>query len=260
MGAPFIDYLITDRYVTPLEEQVNFDEKLVYLPHCYQPNDSERQIASAAPTRAECDLPEDALVLCCFNQSYKITPRMFDVWCRLLKEVPDSVLWLGIREPIAQDNLRREAQLRGVHVGRIMFAQWVATPADHIARLRNADLFLDTTPFNAHTTASDTLWAGVPLLTCSGKTYASRVAGSLLHAIGLAGLVTPTFEEYEALALSLMRDRARLSDLRRQLAHNKTTSPLFDSTYYVSHLETAYELMAEIGRSGKPPSMIQVRV
>ena len=202
MGADFIDYIIADRFVAPTERQSFYSEKIIHLPDCYQPNDTKRAIAEPAPTRSECGLPEQGIVFCSFNGAYKITPAVFEIWMRLLKAVPESVLWLLSTNRLTEDNVRREAAARGVDPGRLVFCPPLHLPM-HLARHRNADLFLDTLPVNAHTTASDALWAGLPVVTCVGDTFISRVAGSLLNTIGLPELVTFSLEEYEALALDL---------------------------------------------------------
>ncbi len=257
MGAPFIDYIIGDAVVTPLAAAPLYDEKIVQLPGTYQPNDSRRAIAAQVPSRAACGLPESGFVFCCFNNTYKITPDVFAVWMRLLAAVPGSVLWLFEANGVARDNLQYEAGALGVDPGRIVFAPR-AEPADHLARQSHADLVLDTLPYNAHTTASDALWAGVPLVTCAGESFASRVAGSLLHAVGLPELVTHTLAEYEALALALARDPQRLAALRARLAANRADADLFDATRYARGLEAAYERMHALRCAGKPPEAISV--
>jgi protein O-GlcNAc transferase len=191
----------------------------VHLADCYQPNDSKRQIAPRTPSREECGLPEHGFVFACFNNSYKITPQIFDVWCRLLRAVPNSVLWLIEDNSYAAANLRREAQTRSISPSRLVYAPRMKL-AEHLARHRVADLFLDTLPYNAHTTASDALWAGLPVITCAGETFASRVAGSLLHAVGLAELVTYSLADYETLALELATKPMMLAGLRTTLARN----------------------------------------
>ncbi len=215
MGAEFMDYILVDDYIVPVDQQTCFTENLVHLPGCYQANDSRREISPHDPSRQECQLPADGFVFCSFNNSYKITPAMFGVWMRLLKAVPGSVLWLLEGNRFAADNLRKEAAARGVAAERLVFASRRPLP-EHLARHRLADLFLDTFPVNAHTTASDALWAGVPLLTLAGQTFASRVAGSLLRAIGLPELIAASLEDYEAMALRLANDRQCLADLRAQ--------------------------------------------
>jgi protein O-GlcNAc transferase len=251
MGADFIDYIIVDPFVVPPEQQAFFSERLVHLPQCYQCNDATREIADRTPSRAECGLPEQGFVFCCFNNSYKITPAFFDIWMRLLHAVPRSVLWLLDSNPRARSNLMREASARGIAPERLIFAPRRPLP-EHLARHRLADLFLDTLPYNAHTTASDALWAGLPLLTCTGHTFAGRVAGSLLQAVGLGELVTTSLKDYEALALRLARDRELLGGLHVRLAQNRPTSPLFDTERFARNLEIAYRRMWEKWSAGHP--------
>ncbi|MCW0234402.1 MAG: tetratricopeptide repeat protein [Ferrovibrio sp.] len=253
MGAPFIDYIIADRFLIPPEQHAWFDEKVVALPHSYQPNDTKRPIASLQLSRAAFGLPEQGFVFSSFNNPYKLTPRVFDIWMRLLAQVPGSVLWQLQVEPDAAENLRREAQARGIDPARLVFALPLPQPA-HLARQALADLFLDTLPVNAHTTASDALWAGLPVLTCAGSTFIGRVAGSLLTAVGLPELITDNLEDYEALALALARDPARLAALRQRLAANRLTSPLFDIARFSRNLEAAYTQMWERRLAGQPPA------
>ena len=257
MGAPFIDYIVVDPFLVPADQQEFFSEKLVHLPECYQPNDRKREIAEATPSRTECGLPEAGFVFACFNNSYKLTPEFFEVWMRLLREVPGSVLWLLQDNKWAADNLRREAQARGVAPERLVFAPRRKLP-EHLARHRLADLFLDTLPCNAHTTASDALWAGLPVLTCAGRSLAARVAGSLLQAVGLPELVTHDLAEYEALALKLAREPGLLAGLRERLARNRLSTPLFDCERYARHLEAAYEEMWRIWQRHEEPRHIAV--
>ncbi|HEY5225617.1 MAG TPA: tetratricopeptide repeat protein, partial [Methylovirgula sp.] len=228
MGCDFIDYVIADPIAVPVEQQGFYDEKIVHLPDCYQPNDSQRRIADLTPSRADCGLPERGFVFCCFNNSYKLTPRFFTIWMRLLAAVPDSVLWLFDANSQAKANLQKEAMQRGIDPGRLVFAPRVG-PTDHLARQRLADLFLDCLPYNAHTTTSDALWVGLPVLTLIGESFAGRVAASLLHAIGLPELVTHSADDYETLALRLATEPERLADLRRKLAANRLNHPLFDA-------------------------------
>ena len=263
MGADFIDYIIVDRFVVPADQQAFFSERLVHLPDCYQCNDDRREIAERTPSRAECGLPETSFVFCCFNNSYKITPAFFDIWMRLLAAVPDSVLWLldpweKYANALAKANLAREAAARGVLPERLIFAPRLPFYPDHLARHRLADLFLDTLPFNAHTTASDALWAGLPMLTCAGNTFVDRVAGSLLRAVGLGELVTTSPEEYEALALRLARDVELLTGLRERLAQNRLTYPLFDTKRSARNLEVAYSRMWDTWSTGRPPAAFSV--
>src|SRR5262249_41621716 len=200
MGASYIDYVIADRIVAPPEQRAGFAERLALLPDSYQVNDRDRKIADAVPSRRQAGLPERGFVFCCFNNVYKITPDVFDVWMRLLRDVDGSVLWLLESNAAAPDNLRKEAERRGISPARLIFAPKAAL-ADHLARHRLADLFLDTYYCNAHTTASDALWAGLPVVTCVGAAFAGRVAASLLHAVGLPELVTTSLNDYAALAL-----------------------------------------------------------
>ncbi|MEZ5827640.1 MAG: UDP-N-acetylglucosamine-peptide N-acetylglucosaminyltransferase [Hyphomicrobiales bacterium] len=251
MEADFIDYVVADSVVVPFDQQSFYRERIVHLADCYQANDRKKEIA-ATPARAACGLPSDGFVFCCFNANHKISASVFDIWARLLKAVPGSVLWLIKSNDDAEHNLKEEAARRGVDPARLIFAPKRPLP-EHLARYRLADLFLDTLPFNAHTTASDALWAGCPLLTCQGQTFAARVASSLLTAIGLPELITASLEEYEALALRLATDRNLLAETRRRLAQNRLTYPLFDTPRFCRSIETAYTLMWERYRRGEPP-------
>lgn len=257
MGARFIDYVLVDDFIVPPDQQPFFTENLVHLPGCYQANDSQREIASHTPSRAECGLPETGFVFCCFNNNYKITPAVFGVWMRLLQAIPGSVLWILDANRFAPANLRREAVARGVAAERLVFAPRVAV-AEHLARHRLADLFLDTFPVNAHTTASEALWAGCPMLTIAGETFVSRVAGSLLNALGMRELVTTSLGDYEAMALRLARDPKHLANLRSRLQSNRTGSALFDGGQFAKGLEKAYVAMWEIYVSGDRPRAFRV--
>ena len=257
MGADFIDYIMVDRFVVPPVQQEFFSERLVYLPDCYQCNDDKRAISEKTLTRAEHGLPDEGFVFCCFNNHYKITPEFFEIWMHLVGAVPGSVLWLLDDNPWARANLQREAAARGIAPHRIVFGPKLPH-SDHLARYRHADLFLDTLPYNAHATASDALWAGLPLVTCAGQTFAGRVAGSLLHAIGLPELVTASVEEYESLARRLAYNRDLLAGLRARLARNKLTHPLFDTARSARSIEAAYRQMWEIYRVGQPPTSFSV--
>jgi predicted O-linked N-acetylglucosamine transferase (SPINDLY family) len=259
LGTPSYDYLLADRYVIPESDQALYDEKVVCLPHCFQPNDATRPIAERTPTRAECGLPDAGFVFCCFNTHYKINPRLFDVWMRLLDTVAGSVLWLSAGNETALRNLRREASARGIAPERLVFAERVPEMADHLARYRLADLFLDTLPYNAHTTASDALWAGVPLLTCAGNSYAARVSASLLATIGCPELITSSLEDYATLATRLAQTPALLGELRSRLAHNRLTTPLFDTRRYCRDLESAYVTMWERCKRAETPQSFAVR-
>ena len=236
-GASWIDYIVTDRFAAPEALQSAFTERFLYLPDCYCPSDTRRQVA-AAGSRADANLPADGFVFCCFNNTYKILPVVFDVWMRLLDALPGSVLWLSPGENLAIANLRREAAARGIAAHRLVFAPHVPL-SEHLARHVHADLFLDTTPHSAGTTANDALLMGVPVLTCAGETMASRLSGSQLHAIGLPELVTASLAEYEACALALARDTQQMTELRKRLAANRRTTSLFDIPRFTRNLEAA---------------------
>ncbi len=257
LGAPWLDYIIGDAVVLPFGDQDFYSEKIVHLPHCYQANDARRAIADTAASRAESGLPERGFVFCCFNAAWKITPAIFDVWMRLLKAVPHSVLWLLEDNEAMTRNLRAAASARGVDAARLVFAARLP-PAMHLARHRLADLFLDTLPYGAHTTASDALWTGLPLLTCLGKQFDGRVAASLLQTIGLPELVTPSLADYEALALSLARDPQMLAGLRARLAANRLTGPLYDAARFTRSIEAAWRRMMETSRQGRKPESFTV--
>jgi predicted O-linked N-acetylglucosamine transferase (SPINDLY family) len=257
MGADFVDYVIADKIVLPLDQQPFYTEKIVHLPECYQVNDSQRKIADREPTRCEVGLPQGRFVFCCFNNSYKITAPVFDVWMRLLGKVNGSALWLLRDNSSVEINLRKEAVARGIDPARLVFAGR-APLEDHLARHRLADLFLDTLPYNAHTTASDALWAGLPLITCRGESFAGRVAASLLNAVGLSELVTHNPQEYEALALQLARDAPLLASVKAKLLRNRDAYPLFNSKRFTRHLEGAYATMWEIWQRGESPRSFSV--
>ena len=254
MGASFIDYIVADEFIVPRDRQMLFTEQLAYLPDCYQPNDTWREIA-AAPGRAACGLPAQGFVFCGFNNSFKITPTFFAIWMRLLQQVPGSVLWLLESNALVRRNLGAAAVAAGVDPGRLVFAP-ILPHGEHLARHRHADLFLDTLPCNAHTTASDALWAGLPVLTCVGETFAGRVAGSIVRAAGLAELVATSPRDYEALALELAHDPARLAAIRCRLGAGRENLPLFDMAKRTRDLEALYARMAEIRRSGRPATPI----
>jgi len=256
MGADFVDYLVGDRFITPVEQAGDYSEKLVLMPDSYQVNDRRRPIAET-PSRQALGLPEHGFVFCCFNQAYKILPDVFSAWMRMLKAIPGSVLWLLEWNRWTVQNLRREASGYGVDPSRLVFAPQLPLP-EHLGRLPAADLFLDTLPVNAHTTASDALWAGLPLLTIAGETFASRVAGSLLAAVGVPELITHSLAEYETLGLRLARAPGQLAELRNRLSRNRDTAPLFDTPRFVRHLEAAYEAMWTIHRSGGAPRLIEL--
>jgi protein O-GlcNAc transferase len=257
-GAGFIDYVIADQTVLPFDQQPFYTERIVHLPDCFQANDSTRKIAAATPTRSEAGLPEGGFVFCCFNNNFKITQPVFDVWMRLLRAVEGSVLWLSQDNAEAKENLRKAAAARGVDPARLIFAPRVERDDEHLARHRLADLFVDTLPYNAHATASDALWAGLPLLTCRGASYAGRVATSLLYAAGLPELATDDLAEYEALALRLATDAALLGGFRHRLAQNRAACPLFDGDRFRRHIENAYATMWELQRRGESPRSFSV--
>lgn len=256
-GAPFIDYVIADATVAPLEDERFICEKIVHLPGCYQVSDSQRRASTAAPTRTQYGLPQDAFVFCCFNTSYKISEEIFDVWMRILKAVPRSVLWLVRANDVMAANLRRAASERGVTPERLVFCSTVE-PSDHLARHALADLYFDTLPYNSHGTGSFALWGGLPMLACRGPTFCGRVAASLLQAIDLPELVTESLEEYEALAIALGSHPERLAALRAKLERNRTTAPLFDTRLFSRHIEASYTTMHEIAQRGEKPRSFAV--
>ena len=245
MGADFIDYIVADPIVIPEESRKFYSERIIYLPHSYQPNDDTRDIASVSATRTDFGLPDNAFVFCCFNNANKITPAEFDIWMRVLSKVDRSVLWLMRSNGWAQENLRREAERRGISESRIVFAD-KRPHAEHLARHRHADLFIDTFNYNAHTTASDALWAGLPVVTKAGQQFAARVAASLLNAVGLPELITTSEADYEALIVDLATEPDKLGEIREKLAANRLREPLFDTERYTrdfeSGLRQAYDL------------------
>jgi predicted O-linked N-acetylglucosamine transferase (SPINDLY family) len=259
MGAPYIDYLIGDRTVVPQGQLGHYAEKIVFLPHSYFPHDTTSEIAQITYTRTDLHLPASGFVFCCFNKKYKITPEMFDSWMRILRKTPASVLWLSLDNGAAVDNLRLEASRRGVDPNRLVFADRIELLSHHLARLRAADLFLDTLPYNAHATAMDALWAGLPVLTLKGQSFASRVSASLLSTVGLTEMVASTAEEYEEMAVRLATNGNLLEDIKRRLAQNRLTTPLFDTRSFTRHLEEAFVSMQEGYLAGLPPEHIFVQ-
>jgi protein O-GlcNAc transferase len=251
MGAPYIDYIIADRTAIPERDRKFYSEQVVFMPESYFTIDDRQVISDRTPTRVQCGLPDSGFVFCCFNSNYKITPAIFDTWMRLLGAVDGSVLWLLESNPTAMDNLRREARQRSIASERLIFAGKMQI-ADHLARHRLADLCIDTLPCNAHTTATDALWAGLPIVTSLGSTLAARVAGSLLRAAGLPELVTETLKDYEALALKLARDPAFLASVKAKLADSRDACPLFDTSRSTRSMEAAYIRMWEHQQSGSP--------
>lgn len=257
MGAPYMDYLIADQTLIPTESRQYYSEKIIYLPDSYQVNDRQRGISDKTFTREELGLPQTGFVFCCFNNNYKILPATFDSWMRILNQVEGSVLWLLEGNHLAAQNLRHEAIRRGVAADRLIFAKQMDLP-EHLARHRAADLFLDTLPYNAHTTASDALWAGLPVLTCQGESFTSRVAASLLNAIQLPELITRTQADFEQFAIDFATQPAKQDALRQKLANNLLTAPLFDTPRYVTHLEAAYTEMVRRYQADLLPDHIEV--
>ncbi len=257
MGVDFIDYFVADAFVLPFDQQPFYTERVVHVPDSYLMQDSTRAV-SPPPTRQQAGLPEAGFVFCAFNNHVKFTAPVFDVWMRLLRRFDGSVLWLRQVGDVATGNLRREAQTRGVDPDRIVFAPRLEQIENHLGRHQLADLFLDTLPYNAHTTAGDALWAGLPVLTCAGNAWAGRVAGTLLKAVGLSELVTHSLEDYEALGIRLVEDRPLLASLRERLARNRLSHPLFDTARYCRHLEAAYTTMWDIYRRGESPRSFSV--
>jgi protein O-GlcNAc transferase len=256
-GAAFMDWALVDAVTAPPDHQSDFCERLAILPHCYQPNDRDQAIAETAPSREECGLPEGAFVFCCFNQAFKIEPVMFGCWMRILNRVPGSVLWLLGGSPGMIANLRREAGARGVNPSRLVFAAR-QPKALHLARHVHADLFLDTLFYNAHTTAADSLWAGVPVLSCPGRAFASRVAASLLTNVGLPELICPDLAAYEDKAVELASDTSILTGLKARLAANRPTAPLFDTPGFVRDIERAFEAIWREACAGRRPRRLEV--
>ncbi len=257
MGVEYIDYIIADTTTIPKAHQRHYSEKIAYLPNSYQANDAKRFIADIEFTKAELHLPQTGFIFCCFNNNYKITPGVFDSWMRILKHVEGSVLWLFEDNAKAATNLKKEAAFRGVNAERLVFAKRIPVH-EHLARHRVADLFLDTFPYNAHTTASDALWAGLPVLTCAGETFASRVAASLLNAIRLPELITSTVDSFEAVAVELANNLDKLKKIKQKLANHRLTTPLFDTSLFTRHIEAVYTKMYERYQAGLAPDYIYV--
>ena len=256
MGADYYDYMIADHTVISSDSRHQYTENVVYLPRCYQPNDSSRVVDDRIFSREELGLPQGGFVFCCFNNNFKITPDVFDIWMRILKRVEGSVLWLLEDNAAASANLRSEAERRGVAGERLVFAGRVSQ-SEHLARHRAANLFLDTLPYNAHTTASDALWAGLPVLTCQGQAFAARVAASILGALDLPELVTATPEDYEARAVALATEPGMLSEIKRRLEGNRASAPLFNARLYAGHIENAFTQMFERYHAEQPSADIE---
>jgi predicted O-linked N-acetylglucosamine transferase (SPINDLY family) len=257
MGAPYMDYLIADRFLIPEEQERWYAEKIVCLDGCFQPNDDRRPTPPPAPSRTALGLPESGLVFCCFNRNSKVNPITFEIWMRLLGRAPGSVLWLLATHPAAAENLRREAAARGVAPARLVFANQVPY-LEYLARYHHADLFLDTSPFNGGATVSDALTMGVPVLTMAGDSFAARMAGSLLQHLGLTDLVSSSLADYEATAHALAADPERLRALRQRLEQLRIAHPWFDTDRYRRSLEAAYRVMWERHVTGLPPNSFVV--
>ena len=257
MGSAHLDYIIADKFLIPESERRFYTEQVVYLPHTYQANDSKREISERVFSRREAGLPEQDFVFCCFNNNYKITPEIFSVWMRILTQVPDSVLWLLQDNVDAAANLRREATTRGVNPERLIFAPRI-TPAEHLARQRLADLFLDTSPYSAHTTCSDALFVGLPVVSVYGPTFPAHVAVSLLNAVGMGELATKSLGDYEQRALFLAQNRGELQRIKAKLMQNRGSFPLFDTARFTRNLEQAYREMLALHHRGMPPRSFAV--
>jgi len=256
-GAEFFDYMITDKIITPEEHGSFYSENLVYMPHSYQANDRLQRIADKAWVREDVGLPDKGFVFCSFSQPFKIEPVMFDVWMNILRQVPGSVLWLLCKNMTAEENLKRAAESRRISAERLVFAKKLPK-SEHLARQKHADLVLDTRIYNGHTTSSDALWAGVPVITLQGTHFASRVSASLLNAVGLPELITHSLKEYEELAVRLASSRSELQAIRDRLAKNRFTEPLFDTPRFAKNLEKAYKEMWKIFLAGEKPRRIEV--
>jgi predicted O-linked N-acetylglucosamine transferase (SPINDLY family) len=255
-GASYVDYLLADAVTGGAESF--FSERVVRLPHSFLPNDDRQAVADGTLGRGDLGLPDASFVFCAFNNTYKINPAMFDTWMRILRDAPDSVLWLRDGDACMRANLAREAVARGVAPERLVFAGRAKAMADHLARYRQADLFLDTLPYGAHATARDALWAGLPVLTCLGNSFASRVAGSLLSALGLSELVTSNLENYALRAIEYANSPGSIAKTRAELADRKATLPVFDTDLYRQHLESAYRTMWECQQRGAAPQAFSV--
>jgi predicted O-linked N-acetylglucosamine transferase (SPINDLY family) len=258
MGASYIDYIIGDANLIPPEHQAHYSEKVLYMPECYQPTDTKKTVSEKAISRADCGLSETGFVFCCFNNNFKFTPDVFDLWMKILKEVEDSQLWLVEMSKQVKENLNSEAEKRGIDSKRLVFAQHVPYP-EHLARHRCADLFLDTFHYNAGTMASKALWMGLPILTYPGDSFSNRMASSLLTDLKLPELIAASPEDYLGKAVELARSKEKLSDIHKKLAANRETSPLFDMARYTKHLEAAYAAIVQRTQEGLPPDHIELK-
>jgi protein O-GlcNAc transferase len=253
MGADYIDYIIADKFILTQDQQRHCAEQVVRLPDCYLPNDAARRMTDPTPTRRQAGLPENGFIFCSFNQSYKFNGEMFDIWMRLVRAVEGSVLWLSELRPSAMQNLKREAQARGVASQRLVFGPFAASVEDHLARLQLADLFLDTLPYNSHTSACDALFAGVPIVTCPSTNFAGRVAASALLAHGMPELIASSLAAYEDIALGIAREPLKAAALKAKVARHRETHPLFDTKRFTRHLEAAFTRMWQRHQQGEPP-------
>ncbi|MDA9896227.1 tetratricopeptide repeat protein [Amylibacter sp.] len=258
LGADFMDYIVADQNLIPEAFQEFYIEKQIYLPHTYWPTNNIQAISQKVQTKEDMGLPSDGFVFCCFNNNYKISPKEFDIWMRLMGKVEGSVLWLLKSNKWAEHNMKREVEARGVSADRVVFAERVEN-SEHLARHRLADLFLDTFNYNAHTTASDALWAGLPLVTKLGKGFATRVAGSLLNAVGLPELITHNENDYEALILELATNPKKLNKIKKKLEVNRLSKPLFNTEQYTKHLENGYLQAYQRHFKGEKPDTIFVK-
>jgi len=241
LGADFMDYIVADKYLIPPNTEKYFNEKKLYLPNTYMPTDDTRKLSEKCISRGDMGLPDNAFVFCCFNNNYKITSSEFNIWMGLLNKVDESVLWLRESNQFSQLNIKNEAKKRKVDPSRIVFAD-KAPMDEHLARQKLADLFIDTFAFNAHTTATEALWAGLPVVTKTGQGFAARVAGSLLNAVGLPELIAENEKGYEEIILELATNPKKLTQLKEKLNHNLFSTPLFNTRKYTNHLETAYQM------------------
>ena len=255
MGAPYLDYLIADRFVVPAARVARYSEKIVWMPDVFQPNDDRRSLPTSGPSRAHFGLPIEATVLCSFNEAAKINPALFDRWAKILSAAPHCVLWMLAQSPRAQENLRREAVARGVDPSRLIFSGQLSY-TDHLWRYSLADLFLDSTPFSAGATASDAVSMGLPVLTIAGDSLASRMAGSIMNTLGLPGLVVQSLAEYETRAIALVGDRDHLESIRAGLLAAQETHLFFSTARYCRHLESAYSAMSRHANTGLPPQFL----
>ena len=256
-GTKYLDYIIADKVLIPKESQKYYSEKIVYLPDTYQANDSTKKISDKVFTREELGLPKNSFVFCCFNNNYKITPQVFDIWMRLLKRVKNSVLWILSEDVNISKNLKNEIKIRGIDFNRIVFAERIKM-TEHLARQKVADLFIDTFPYTGHTTASDALWVGLPVLTRIGESFASRVSASLLNAIDLSELVTSSEKQYEDIAVELATNPIKLKEIKNKLKNNRNTKPLFNTQIFTRNMEKAYSLMYERYLKNLPLDNIEI--